>query len=594
MPLATLPLAPVEGCELLCYYPRIMNRPETLRPTRWKIAPPVPAEIGRRLSDLSPILLQVLYNRGLTDPAHIQAFLEGRYLEKDDPFLLPDMEMAVARIEQAIAHDERIVVYGDFDADGVTATVLLVEALRGMGLGRSQAQPYIPDRVDEGYGLNAEALTKLKQETEADLVVTVDCGIRSVSEVEHANEIGLDVIITDHHSVGKRLPPAVAVVNPKRADSAYPYTGLAGVGVAFKLFQALRQALPGQAPAEERLLDLVALGTVADIVPLTGENRPLVRAGLEVLNRCRRPGIAALAEVARLKPGGITAEHIGFGLGPRINAAGRLDHAYAAARLLAANNALMAKPLAQELNQLNRRRRELTRELGKLAEEMVDGEAPILIAGHDNFIAGVVGLVASRLAEKHYRPAVVMEKGETESRGSCRSIPEFHITGALDQVEDLLDHHGGHEQAAGFTIRNEHLEAFRERLTAIAGDCLDGRGLVPALEIDAEIRLADVDWALQGQLEQLEPTGEANGTPVFVSRGVQVFNHRPVGQDGAHLQLQVGDGQRGFRCIAFRQGAWAGRLPPRVDLAYKVGVNEWNGRRNLQLVVQDIRPADVE
>ena len=584
---------PVVGCELLCYHPRIMSRPETLRPTRWKIAPPVPAEIGRRLADLPPVLIQVLYNRGLTDPAHIQAFLEGRYLEKDDPFLLPDMEKAVTRIERAIAQDERIVVYGDFDADGVTATVLLVEALRGMGLTRNQAQPYIPDRVDEGYGLNAEALTRLREEKEADLVVTVDCGIRSVAEVEHANALGLDVIITDHHSVGKRLPPAVAVVNPKRADAAYPYTGLAGVGVAFKLVQALRQALPGQAAfAEERILDLVALGTVADIVPLTGENRPLVKAGLEVLNRCRRPGIAALAEVAGLKPGSITAEHIGFGLGPRINAAGRLDHAYAAARLLAANNGLRAKRLAQELNRLNRERRELTRRLGKMAEEMVDGEAPILIAGDEAFKSGVVGLVASRLAEKHYRPAIVMEKGETESRGSCRSIPEFHITEALDQVEDLLAHHGGHQQAAGFTIRNENLEPFRERLTAIADERLGERELIPTLDVDAEIRLADVDWALQGQLERLEPTGEANGTPVFVSRGVQVFNHRAVGQDGTHLQMQVGDGQRGFKCIAFRQGAWAGRLPARVDLAYTVGVNEWNGRRDLQLVVQDIRPAE--
>lgn len=585
----------VVECELLCYYPPIMSRPQSLRPTRWNIAPPVPAEIGRRLSSLPAVLVQILYNRGLTDPAHVQAFLDGRYLEKDDPFLLPDMEKAVTRIEQAIARGERIVVYGDFDADGVTATVLLVEALRLMGLARNQAQPYIPDRVDEGYGLNAEALTRLRQEKEADLVVTVDCGIRSVAEVEHANAIGLDVIVTDHHSVGKKLPPAVAVVNPKREASAYPETGLAGVGVAFKLVQALRQTLPGQtAFAEERILDLVALGTVADIVPLTGENRPLVKAGLEVLNHCRRPGIAALAEVAGLKPGSITAENIGFGLGPRINAAGRLDHAYAAARLLAANNALRAKRLADDLNRLNRKRRELTRELGKLAEEMVDGEAPILIAGSDRFLSGVVGLVASRLAEKHYRPAVVMEEGETESRGSCRSIPEFHITEALDQVDDLLEHHGGHQQAAGFTIRNEHLEAFRERLTAIAAAGLAGRELIPQLEIDAEIRLADVDWALQGHLEQLEPTGEANGTPVFVSRGVQIFNHRAVGQDGAHLQLQVGDGQRGFKCIAFRQGAWAGRLPARVDLAYTVGVNEWNGRRDLQLVVQDIRPAEVE
>lgn len=568
-----------------------MIRPPSLGPSRWKVATPVPDELRRALSHIHPVMLQVLYNRRLTDEARIQAFLDGRYLADDDPYLLPDMERAVARIEQAIDREERIVVYGDFDADGITATVLLVEALRGLGLSRGQAQPYIPDRVDEGYGLNGESLAKLREKG-ADLLITVDCGIRAVCEVEEAREMGLDVIITDHHSLGRTLPPAQAVINPKRSDAAYPEKMLAGVGLAFKVAQALKQGLPQRAQfAEENLLDLVALGTVADLAPLQGENRRLVSRGLEVLNSCRRPGVAALVDVSGLKPGSITAEHISFMLGPRINAAGRLAHAYDAARLLATNNMRMAREYARALNSLNQRRRTLTRQLTRQAEEMIQGDRPILIAAHPDFVSGIVGLVAGRLAEKHYRPAVAMEQGPTESRGSCRSIPEFHITEALDEVADLLERHGGHAQAAGFTVRNENLEALQARLTEIATDRLAGKELKPTLEIDAELRVSDVNWALQGQLEQLEPTGEANATPLFVSRGVQVYNHRAVG-DGSHLQLVVGDGQQKVSCIAFRQGEWAATLPERIDLVYTIGINEWNGRRDLQLVVQDIRPAE--
>ncbi|HSM54986.1 MAG TPA: single-stranded-DNA-specific exonuclease RecJ [Candidatus Sulfomarinibacteraceae bacterium] len=570
-----------------------MTRPSSLRPNHWKIAPPAPAELRKRLNHLHPTLLQVLYNRQLSDEAHIQAFLEGRYLESEDPFLLPDMEKAVARIEQAIERGEQIVVYGDFDADGVTATVLLVEALRGLGLSRRQAIPYIPDRVDEGYGLNSEALLGLREKG-AGLVISVDCGIRSIREVQAANDVGLDMIVTDHHSLGRALPPAQAVINPKRPDSDYPERMLAGVGIAYKLAQALKQAMPRRVTFEEAdLLDLVALGTVADLAPLRGENRRLVIAGLEVLNECKRPGVAALVNVSGLRPGHITAENIGFGLGPRINAAGRLAHAYDAAKLLASKQLLTAGRYAQSLNALNQQRRRLTRQLSQQAEELVSDDAPILIAAHPDFVSGVVGLVASRLAEKHYRPAIVMEQGETESRGSCRSIPDFHITEALDEVADLLERHGGHAQAAGFTVRNENLELFRRRLQEVAAERLDGLDLKPTLEIDAELPLSDVDWALHELLAQLEPTGQANTTPTFVSRGVQVLSHRAVG-DGSHLQLNVTDGQQGLRAIAFRQGDWAATLPRRINLVYTIGVNEWNGRRNLQLVVQDIQPAEEQ
>lgn len=574
-----------------------MNSPNTLRKNIWQVAPKVPAHVQQQLGHIHPVMLQVLYNRGIIKPGDIQAFLEGHYLESTDPFLLPDMDKAVARIEQAIDKEETIIVYGDFDADGVTSTVLLTQALRGLGVDRNLVRPYIPDRVDEGYGLNVEALTDLKAKG-ADLVITVDCGIRSVFEVAHANNIGLDMIITDHHSLGPVMPAGTAVINPKRPDSTYPEDMLAGVGIAYKLAQALKQSRPDRATfAESDLLDLVAIGTVADLAPLLKENRKLVIDGLQSLNNSNRAGIAAIARTARLTPGSLTAESIAFGIGPRINAAGRLAHAYSAARLLAANNPLDANRYAEELDRLNRKRQQLTAELSALAESMVTADAPILIAADTTFVSGVVGLVASRLAEKHYRPAIVMEKGEEESRGSCRSIDKFHITEALDEVADLLVRHGGHAQAAGFTVRNDNLPEFLSRITDIAERRLRDLELVPTLTVDAEIELDDVDWSLFEHLQQLEPTGAANPQPVFLSRGVEVVHHRGVGQDGAHLQLTLAaDSATGYReigAIAFRQGEWASQLPQTIDLVYSIGVNEWRGNKNLQLMVQDIRPSQL-
>ncbi|VAW42399.1 Single-stranded-DNA-specific exonuclease RecJ [hydrothermal vent metagenome] len=572
-----------------------MNRPTTLRKKIWQVAPKVPTHIQEKLSHIHPVMLQTLYNRGIIEPAAIQAFLEGTYLESTDPFLLPDMDTAVARIEQAIDNEETIIIYGDFDADGVTSTVLLTEALRGMGAEKKRIRPYIPDRIKEGYGLNIAALTELK-EIGASLVITVDCGIRSVQEVEHANAIGLDMIITDHHGLGPEMPPATAVLNPKRPESRYPDDMLAGVGIAFKLAQALKQSRPEQATYHDAdLLDLVAIGTVADLAPLLKENRKLVIDGLQALNNGKRAGIAALARAARLTPGSLTAESIAFGLGPRINAAGRLAHAYSAARLLAANNSVDANRYASELDQLNRQRRQLTIDLGSKAEGMVDPDDFILIAADTEFVAGVVGLVASRLAEQHYRPAIVIEQGEEESRGSCRSIDKFHMTDALDEVADLLVRHGGHAQAAGFTVRNSDLEQFLSRMTEIAERKLGDLELAPTLSIDAEIDLDDVDWALYEHLRQLEPTGAANPQPTFLSCGVEVSHHRAVGQDGTHLQLTVttgGDsGYREISGIAFGQGEWASQLPQTIDLVYTVGVNEWRGNRKLQLMVKDLRPS---
>lgn len=583
-----------------------MKRPDALREYHWQLAPPMPENIRMSLangssangsSPVSPLLQQVLYNRGITRPGDVQAFLDNRYEASRDPFLLAGMDTAVERILRAIDANEQIVVYGDFDADGVTATVLLTEALRGLVDDHRLIRPYIPGRVDEGYGLNMEAMAKLR-EGGASLLVSVDCGIRSPVEVAYAQSLGLDIIITDHHGIGRHVPEALAVINPKRPDSAYPETMLAGVGIAFKLAQALRTAVPGRARfSDEDLLDLVAIGTVADLAPLQGENRKLVAEGLKILNEVRRPGIAALLNVSGLQPGKLTAESIGFGLGPRINAAGRLAHAYDAAKLLTTVDHRTAQELAQRLDGLNRERQSLTARLSARALEMVDPSAAMIIAADTTFESGVVGLVASRLAETYYRPAIVIEQGEEESRGSCRSIPEFHITDALDEVAEMLVRHGGHAQAAGFTIRNEHLPEFTARMLAKAETELAGQDLRPSLDIDAEVPLNEIDWAMHASLALLEPTGSENRTPRLLSRKLRVLSHRAVGKDSSHLQMTLGaeDEQglvngRPIPAIAFRQGAWASTMPVLVDAVFTLGVNEWQGNSKLQLMVEDIRP----
>ena len=571
------------------------TRPTTLRAKKWVVAPAVPPDIQAQFSDIHPILLQVLYNRGFTNKAEVQGFLEGRYLESVDPFLLADMDKAVARIQQAIENDEKIAVFGDFDADGVTSTVLLTEALRGLSVPRANIRPYIPDRIKEGYGLNKEALTELRETHAVDLVISVDCGIRSVAEVEHANAIGLDVIITDHHSLGPVVPPATAVLNPKRPDSEYPEKMLAGVGIAYKLAEALHQSMPQFSTLDlSRLLDLVAIGTVADLAPLLGENRKLVIEGLEVMNMLQRPGVASLAGIARVQAGQISAETIGFMFGPRINAAGRLSHAYSAAKLLAAPDRQSAGQFATDLEQLNRDRQKHTEELGQFAETLINTEDDLLMASDEKFLPGVVGLVASRLTDKYYRPSIILEKGPDQSRGSCRSIPEFHITNALDEVAHLLVRHGGHAQAAGFTIDNENLDLFHQAMLAMAKSELDGRDLKPAINIDAVVALSDIDWALYENLAQLEPTGQENRPPVLMSSNVQVITHRVVGKQGTHLQIEVSDGQRGIKGIAFRQGDWADQLPRFIDITYSLSVNEWRGRRDLQLLIKDIRYSERE
>lgn len=571
-------------------------------PKRWAVATPAAPEYLRQYQGIGPVLAQVLVNRGFETPKDAFDFLYAKDITYN-PFDMPDMHKAVGRIRQAIKQREPIVIYGDFDADGVTSTTLLVEALRAL---KANVKPYIPHRVDEGYGLNSPALQTLAKDG-TKLVITVDCGIRSIAEVEDAKSTGLDIIVTDHHSLGPELPDAYAVINCKRGD--YPEPMLAGVGVAFKLVQALIMASRGNNSKNghkhagiplESLFDLVAIGTVADLMPLNHlENRVLIRRGLEILNKADRPGVRALLEVAGIQPGAITATTIGFTLGPRINAAGRLDDAMIAYKLLASPNMTEAQQWARVLQDLNSRRQDLTRDAQETAREQIEQESadnlPLIFAASDKFSPGIVGLVAGRLTEEYFRPAIIMEQGDEESRASCRSIPQFDITNALDQCADLLVRHGGHALAAGFTVTNKNIPVLRDRLIQMAEESLSGQPLAPTLDIDLEVDIHALDRKLVDELQMLEPCGTGNRQPVLMARNVHISEYRTVGKDGRHLKLRLSRAsQPPLDAIGFRLGEWSEHMPERIDMAFQLEVNEWQGRQRLQANLKDIREVNSD
>ena len=561
------------------------------KPKHWQIESRITPEAEESLKAFPSVIRQLLFNRGYATDEAARKFLKASVPFDTSPWQLKGMEIAVNRLEEAINKQEPIVIYGDYDVDGVTATALLVQVLNSIG---AIVHEYIPNRFDEGYGLNMEALDLIKAEG-AKVVITVDCGIRSLEEIEYARNLSLDLIVSDHHQPGETLPKALAIINPKQQDDHYPDKDLAGVGVAFKMAEALLERLPDEGFNKDDLLDLVALGTVADLAPLIGENRSLVRRGLRQLSQTQRQGIFSLAAVAGLDLKNINASNIGFGLGPRLNAAGRLDSALAAFNLLSTKDVFEAGQLAQKLEIQNRDRQLVTRSMQAQAEKLVLDENPdafLIFAVDPDFNPGVVGLAASRLSDMYYRPAIVASKGDDTTRGSCRSIPEFHITEALEKCANLLVRYGGHAAAAGFTVENSKLPELKKRLTSIAEEQLKGRDLQPSVSADMKVSLSELNSKLLEQLAWFEPTGYGNPEPVFVSEGVRVSSSRAVGSDGKHLKLSVTDGYSHFDAIAFRLGELQSTLPTHIDMIYTFELNEFNGRKNLQLNVRDIRPSE--
>ena len=555
---------------------------------RWVISPPVPRDALARLRAIPISTAQISYNRGLTDLSLIKKFLSIEHRPLPDPNLLPDIAPAIERIAAAIQKRELIAVYGDFDADGVTATALLNNGLTGLG---ARTTPYIPHRTEEGHGLSVQGLEKFGG-LGVGLIITADCGVSSLNEINLANEMGIDVVVTDHHTPPPDLPPALAVIDAKRQDSEYPFRELAAVGLAYRIIQTLRAHLGHD--EDESLLDLVALGSVADMAPLVDDNRNLVKRGLEVLNRAERPGLRELMSRAGVDPGNLDAESISFTLAPRINAAGRVDHAITSYRLLTATSSAEAQPLAEELNTRNRQRRSHTEDAFAKAQAQVGDSpvsSPIIIAGGPGFEPGVVGLVAGKLSEEHYKPAVVLSTGPEISRASCRSIPEFDITAALQQCADLFIRHGGHSQAAGFVIANENIEELKGRLAEIAAERLGSLDLQPSIKIDVVMPLTQIEARLLKFIQLLEPVGQGNPRPMFLSKRLTPLGIRTMGADGSHLRMSLQDGASVWNAVAFKMGHRIGELTGPIDAVYHIKTNRWKGRERLELEMVDFAPA---
>ncbi len=530
---------------------------------------------------LSETTASVLVRRGYSDPGHAQAFLEAD-IPEHDPFLLGDMEAACAAIRAAIADGKPICVHGDYDVDGICATALAVTVLRELG---AEVSWHLPSRFEEGYGLSGETLTRLAGE-ETGMVLTVDCGITAVDEVAHAKELGLDVVVTDHHRPGETLPDCPVVAT---RPSDYPFPELCGTGVVFKLAQALGAA------GLDRRLDLVALATVADVVPLLDENRGLVAAGLKRLAVTSNPGLRALMGVARVDAATVDAGAIGFRLAPRINAAGRLGHPGTALELLLTDDPKEADRLAGELETLNRDRqavedRILREALAQVAEwpEAKQRRRGYVLAGED-WHRGVIGIVASRLVERFHRPVVLIAGGDEEWTGSGRSIPAFDLHGALGACAGLLGRWGGHRAAAGLSIRPGNVEAFAEAFAARAAEDLSEEDLAPVVRVDAVVRGTELTLDLCAELERLAPFGLGNPGVTLLAVGCELSELGAVGE-GKHLKLAVtADGARSG-AIAFGQGSQLDRYrrPLRYDVAFKLAANQWNGSVSPQLVVKRI------
>ena len=562
---------------------------------RWNLRPSGPAGSRAELerAGLPPLCAAVLCARGVDTAPAASAFLAHGPDLLHDPFLLRDMEKAVERISRAIREQETVAVYGDYDVDGITATCLLTQFLRTLG---GQVVSYIPDRTEEGYGLNNHAIDALARQG-VTLIVTVDCGITAAQEVEYARALGVDVVITDHHQCKEVLPQAVAVVDPRRPDCSYPFPDLAGVGVALKL--ALALTAPDQ--RSQVLLDygeLAAIGTVADVMLLQGENRALVHLGLERLADCSRPGLQALLREAGCPRGQVpTTVTIGYGLAPRINAAGRMEQAGTALELLLTQDPQRGQELAQELCQLNRLRQAIELEIFQHCDQLLTHtpalSAPVIVLAGEGWHQGVIGIVASRLAEKYACPAFMISLDGDKGKGSCRSFGGFNLFGALEHCAPLLDSYGGHELAAGFSIRRDNIPAFRAALCQLVEEFAGHQPMESSLDVDCEIphcsllSTQDVE-----SLSLLEPFGSGNPKPVFLLRSVCVLSHTDVG-GGRHLKLKLRRDGVVMDAIFFSANTAACGIEngQRLDIAFTLQINQFRGNRTVQLQLCDLRPA---
>ena len=559
----------------------------SLTGAEWDIAPRAPAALFAVVDELPPLAVQVLHNRGHDTAEKLHEFILGP-LPPHDPYLLDEMDLAVARIGQAIHRRERVCVYGDYDVDGISATALLLESAEALGL---DAFPYIPERLTEGYGLNAGAIDAVAKDR-ATLLVTADCGATAHDEIAQAAAAGVDVIVTDHHPTDTRPPGAAALINPNAPGSGYPFRGLSGVGVAYKLVQALADEFPQQLPEPERFLDLVALGTVADVSPLTDENRAFVMEGLAWMRASPRPGLRALALAARRTPEAITSDDIAFALAPRLNAAGRLTSAQLALELLQVQHPVRAEEIAAELDALNAERRRLTQDVVDAARAMVNGSSVILVTD-PGFAPGVVGLAASRLCEEFGAPVFIGAEIDGVVHGSARAPDGFDLRDLLRRQRDWLESWGGHECAAGFSVLPHNVESLRSGLAQHLDSLAVTEFTSPRLRADGRVYPRTISWATYQALDSLGPWGQAHEEPRLVVENVRINNTRLVGED--HVALSFEELARSVEAIWFRHGHQqdALRRGRRVDVAFRLGLRSYRGETRLQMLVDDIRLRPV-
>ena len=574
---------------------------------RWKLADDeVPAVALAKLAaacDIPVLLARILWHRGLHDAAAVQSFLHPEEYETAAPLVMKDMPQAVQRVAQAIEGKENIVVYGDYDADGMTATTLLVRNIRELG---GHVSYYIPVRAREGYGFNRAALHRIADEG-ADLLISVDCGIASVQDVAELREYapGIDVVITDHHLPGAELPPALAVVDPHREDCPYPDKDLAGVGVALKLARALWQRLrPEQAAARDDAasIELATIGTVADIVPLLGENRTIVKAGLELIAQRPIPGIAALLEVADIRTDrSLNAGTIGFQLAPRLNAAGRLADARLGVEMLLADDMNQARVKAKQLDALNRERQDMEQQMAELAERKLTEQGdprqlPAIVTAGAGWNPGVIGLTASFFQEKYYRPSIVFTiLPDGTYKGSCRSIPGLHMYEALEACSEHIIQFGGHAMAAGLTVAGDEYEAFKQSFEDYVAATLSPEDFIPGINIEAEVNPQRLSLELVEKLNLLEPFGMGNPKPLLGWRAVKGHDAISIGKNRNHLKFRLGQNKQQLDALWWSHAELAGVVNnEEVDIVYAPSINEYAGRRNLQCMIEDIAPAASE
>ncbi|TSC95322.1 MAG: single-stranded-DNA-specific exonuclease [Parcubacteria group bacterium Athens1014_10] len=568
----------------------------------WRLNPKITPDLQNQFPEINPIVLQLLDEMGINTQEKIDEFWNPDYgQDLHNPFLFLDMEKAVKRIFKAIKKEEKILIWGDYDADGVTSSAVLYSTLKKLG---AQVEVYLPDRELEGCGLNIEGLKKLKNK-KIKLIITVDCGISNAEEAELVKKLGIDLIITDHHSQPLKLPKAYAIINPKLEKEKYPFRELAGVGVAFKLAQALlkESKIDIEKGFEKWLLDLVALGTVADCEPLLGENRTLVKYGLVVLNKTRRLGLQELIKISNLN-NLLDSEHISFQLGPRLNAASRMDHANTAFELLTTESEKEAREIAKKLNQINQQRQLMIGKIMQEAKEQIKGEKDkkiIIVESPKKWFwpVGIIGLVAGRLQDELYKPVIVITKIDKKGlQGSSRSVPEFNIVKALQECGRHLLRYGGHPEASGFSLEENKLSEFKEEINKIAERELKNLELFSWLKINAKLDLGDINWDLQEELEKFEPFGESNKKPKFLSVNLQITGLEKLGKNEQHLKLSVIQSSfNSKKFIGFGLGKTIGsklKIGDMVDIVFELGVNEWNGNKELQMKIIEIDITNIK